>query len=388
MCCPKNPDLFETLAQSFHSSLEPRDQWLIQFRVDELNLGGQSCHWQSLLAGSVRSRATAKWVSMEPRLILGIGELLWDLLPAKSATNTALAQQATPVGSLGGAPANFAVMAGRLGNHAVILSRIGRDDLGRQAVNILDPLPADTEYLQVDPAQQTGIVTVDFKDGQPHYVIHEPAAWDFLELTDDWVRLAERADAICFGSLAQRSLESRQTIQTLAAQASSKCVRVFDVNLRTPFYSSEVIQESLELATVMKMNDAEVPMVLGLLGLPANEPDDPSALRFGAERLLAEFPTLQMVAITCGGHGSLLVTPDAAHHHPGVAVKVADTIGAGDAFTAAITHYLMRGAPLPVLNEAGNRWGSWVASQAGAMPPLSDDVRASIESTIEGHSLK
>jgi fructokinase len=306
---------------------------------------------------------------MEPHLILGIGELLWDLLPSGAV--------------LGGAPANFTVMAGRLGSHAAILSRIGRDDLGRDAVHLLDPLPADTEYLQIDPAHETGRVTVELKDGQPSYVIHEPAAWDFMELNDDWVRLAERADAICFGSLAQRSLESRQTIQTLAAQTSSHCVRVFDVNLRAPFYSSEVLQESLSLATVMKLNDAEMPLVLGLLGLPASEPADPMALRAGAERLLAEFSTLSMVAVTRGGHGSLLVSREAWHEHPGVATKVADTIGAGDAFTAALTHYMLRGADLATLNEAGNRWGAWMASQQGAMPPLPEIVRAQLTDSIE-----
>jgi fructokinase len=279
-------------------------------------------------------------------------------------------------------------MAGRLGSHAVILSRIGRDHLGRKAVATLDPLPADTKYLQVDPAHGTGIVTVGFKEGQPEYTINEGAAWDFLELTDNWVQLAERADAICFGSLAQRALESRQTIQTLAAQTSSACVRVFDVNLRPPFYSSEVLQESLELATVMKMNDAEVPLVLGLLGLPSSDPADPLALRDGAERVLAEFPTLRIVAITRGGSGSLLVTREAAHEHPGVPIKVADTVGAGDAFTAAMAHYLMLGASLPVINEAGNRWGSWVASQVGAMPPLPVGVQTSIKATIEGQSVK
>ncbi len=321
---------------------------------------------------------------MEPRLILGIGELLWDFLPAASTSKPS--NIVAPVGSLGGAPANFTVMAGRLGNHAVILSRIGRDDLGREAVAKLNPLPADTEHLQVDTSHQTGIVTVRFNDGQPEYIIHEPAAWDFLELTDAWVRLAERADAICFGSLAQRARESRQTIQTLAAQTSSSCARIFDVNLRHPFYSSEVIQESLELATVVKMNDTEVPLVLGLLGLPANDPRDPTALREGAIRLLDEFPTLRMVAITRGGSGSLLVTRDESHEHPGVPIKVADTIGAGDAFTAAMTHYLLRGAPLAVLNEAGNRWGSWVASQIGAMPPLGANVQTSMQSMIEAHT--
>ena len=300
---------------------------------------------------------------------------------------------------MGGAPANFTLMAGRLGNHAVLLSRIGRDDLGQRALNRLEPFPVDTSFVEIDPEHQTGRVTVYFEAGQPHYTIHQPAAWDFLELSDQWVRLAERADAICFGSLAQRNLESRTTIQSLAAQTSSRCIRVFDVNLRAPFYSGEVIQESLELATVMKMNDAEVPQVLGLLGLAGVEgvgatgsrPDltpagaeRVSLERRGAARLLSEFPALQMVAVTRGGQGSLLVTRDEWHEHPGLPVKVIDTIGAGDAFTAALTHYLLRGAELPTLNEAGNRWGGWVASQSGAMPPLPDGVRAGIEAAVEG----
>jgi fructokinase len=305
----------------------------------------------------------------EPHLVLGIGELLWDVLPAGKR--------------LGGAPANFSVMAGRLGNHAAILSRIGRDELGREAVHVLDPLPADTAFLQIDKAHETGRVTVEFNDGQPEYTIHQPAAWDSLELSDEWVQLAERADAICFGSLAQRSIGSRQTIQTLAAQTPSRCVRVFDVNLRPPFYSSEVIQESLELATVMKMNDAEVPLVLALLGMPVEDGGEPGYLRSGAERLLAEFPTLQTVAITRGAHGSLLVNRGEWHEHPGFTAKVADTIGAGDAFTAALTHYMLRGAELAVLNEAGNRWGSWMASQTGAMPLLPLEVRSGIEAAIE-----
>ncbi|MGA9585766.1 MAG: PfkB family carbohydrate kinase, partial [Terracidiphilus sp.] len=281
------------------------------------------------------------------------------------------------------APANFSVMVGRLGNHSAILSRIGRDDLGREAVHQLDPLPADTSFLQIDPMHETGRVTVSFNKGQPEYTIHQPAAWDKMELSDEWVRLAERADAICFGSLAQRSLESRQTIQTLAAQTSSRCIRIFDVNLRPPFYSSEVIQESIELTTVMKMNDEEVPLVLALLGMPAVRDATVGSLREGAERLLFEFPTLQLVAVTCGGNGSLLVTREEWHQHPGFPIRVADTIGAGDAFTAAMTHYLLRGAELPMLNEAGNRWGSWVASQSGAVPPLTDAIRAEIATAIE-----
>jgi fructokinase len=286
-------------------------------------------------------------------------------------------------------------MAGRLGNHAVILSRMGRDELGRRALaelERLDGMPADASFVQVDPENETGRVTVEFEGGQPSYTIHEPVAWDFLELSDEWVRLAERADAICFGSLAQRNERSRETIQTLVGLTREECVRVFDVNLRAPFYSSEVIQESLELATVMKMNDAEVPLVLGLMALDCLVPDaGPGAptistdgLRAGALCLLKEFPGLKMVAVTRGSEGSLLVTREDWDQHPGIATKAADTIGAGDAFTAAMTHYLLRGASLSTLNEAGNRWGSWVASQVGAMPVLPATVRAQIAAAIEG----
>lgn len=302
-------------------------------------------------------------------LILGVGELLWDVLPEGLR--------------LGGAPANFTVMAGRLGNHAAILSRIGRDNLGRQAIDRLNPMPADTSCLEIDPVHETGRVTVEFVNGEPQYVIHHPTAWDFLELSDEWVKMAERADAVCFGSLAQRSVKSRQTIQTLAAQTPERCIRIFDVNLRAPFFSDEVIEESLELATVLKMNEDEVPQVLKLLGLPWDEEPGRERLRQGAERLLAEFPTLQMVAITRGGRGSLLVRRDEWNEHPGFPVKVADLIGAGDAFTAAITHYALRGADLSTLNEAGNRWGAWVASQSGAMPAFTESVRTEIAAAIE-----
>jgi fructokinase len=285
---------------------------------------------------------------------------------------------------LGGAPANFAVMAARLGNHAAILSRVGRDELGRKTIECLDPLPVDASFIQMDPAQETGRVTVVFEGGQPHYTIHQPAAWDFLELTGPWAQLAKRADALCFGSLAQRSPQSRQTIQALVAQTSATCVRVFDVNLRPPFIAGEVIRESLKLATVLKMNDSEAPQVLARLGLPDSSSSAPDQLRRAAEKLLAEFPSLRMVAVTRGAHGSLLVTRDEWHLHPGLPVQVADTIGAGDAFTAAMTHYLLRGAGLATLNEAGNRWGAWVASQSGAMPPLPDAVRVEIATAIEG----
>lgn len=307
--------------------------------------------------------------SSKARLILGLGEVLWDILPEGPR--------------LGGAPANFGVMAGRLGNHVALLSRVGWDELGKEALDRLESLPVDASLVQIDSRHETGRVSVSFRDGQPQYTIHHPAAWDSLELSEEWVRAASRADAVCFGSLAQRGLESRQTIQTLVAQMSPTSVRVFDVNLRKPFYTSEIVEESLELATVVKMNEDEVPLVLELLGMPLDaDPLSGDLLRLGARSLLEEFSSLALVAITRGDHGSFLVTRNDSHEHPGIPTKVVDAVGAGDAFTAALTHYLLLGADLATLNEAGNRWGSWVASQSGSMPDLTQEVYTAFTSAI------
>jgi fructokinase len=297
--------------------------------------------------------------------ILGIGELLWDMLPQGAR--------------LGGAPANYGVMAGRLGDRAAILSRIGRDALGDHALHALKDFPVDCGQLQIDPEYPTGRVTVHLEDGQPSYTIHAPVAWDFLDPAPDWLSLAAEADAVCFGSLAQRSERSRQTIHALVKSTRPECQRIFDVNLRTPFYTAGIVRQSLSLASVVKMNDAEVPQVLALLGFPGA-----ASLREGADRLLDAFPQLSLVTITRGGEGSLLVRRSEWHEHPGVPVRVADTIGAGDAFTAAMTHYLLRGASLATLNEAGNRWGGFIASQQGAMPDFRPDTLARITREIEG----
>lgn len=306
-------------------------------------------------------------MSGRQRIIVGLGELLWDLLPGGK--------------QLGGAPANFTVMSSRLGNHAVIASRIGADALGDEARAYLSSLPADASYLQIDTEHATGSVSVSLSDGQPEYVIHQPVAWDFLEPSPEWRELARKVDAVCFGTLAQRSPASRSAIRSFLAETSLECVRVFDVNLRKPFFDAEVLTASLHRATLLKLNDAEMPVVLSLLNLEQNAGTDETSLLAGARRLLCNF-AVQLVCVTMGGHGSLLVTRDAYHRHEGVSTQVADTVGAGDAFTAALVAYYLQRAPLTVLNEAGNRWGSWVASQAGAMPTLSPQVRDEIEAKI------
>jgi fructokinase len=303
------------------------------------------------------------------QLVVGIGELLWDLLPSGPR--------------LGGTVSNFAVMAGRLGSHAVCASRLGTDELGNRARAELAQKPLDVSYLQTDPIHATSTVAVQLKDGQAEYTIEEGVAWDYLELSSEWLGLATRADAVCFGTLAQRNDVSRQTIEGFLAATAPRCVRVFDVNLRAPFYSADVLERSLQVTTLLKMNDSEMPEILRVLGLGDGEGTTAEALLAGARRLLDRFP-VHLVCVTMGGSGSLLVTREQVDRHPGIPVKVVDTVGSGDAFTAALTHYYLQHAPLAVINAAGNRWGSWVASQPGAMPPLDEATRDSIMAAIGG----
>ncbi|HEX6771614.1 MAG TPA: carbohydrate kinase [Acidobacteriaceae bacterium] len=306
---------------------------------------------------------------MESKCIVGLGELLWDMLPQGP--------------QLGGAPSNFAVMASRLGNHGAVATRIGTDPLGRDAMAFLKTTPLDAGYVQEDFSRVTGTVSVTLEQGQPHYVIHEPVAWDFLELTPHWLALAEQADAVCFGTLAQRSPASRRTIESFLHETRPDCVRIFDVNLRAPFFSPEVVEKSLELSTIFKLNAGEMPQVLSLLDFPDAAGTTPDFLLNGARQIIDQFP-VQLVAITLGAHGSLLVTRNEVDRHPGYPVEIVDTVGAGDAFGAALIHYYLRGAPLSQLNAAGNRWGSWLASHAGAMPALPEAERNAVMQQITG----
>jgi fructokinase len=291
---------------------------------------------------------------------------------------------------LGGAPANFSVMAARLGDDVALMSRVGKDSLGEVALHRLGKFPMELRLIQQDSEQATGQVNIEIANGQPSYVFQEPSAWDFLELTDEWRSEAARADAICFGTLAQRDPVSRATIQGLLGATRPECIRICDANLRAPYFHAELLRRSLELATVLKLNDAEMPQVLDLLELPQPgvgllQPDiSPlEKLRLCAERILEEFPQLTLVAVTRGEKGSLLVSRSEWHYHEGFATQVVDTVGAGDAFNAALTHYLLRGASLQMLNEAGNRWGSSIASRAGAMPEIEPEAFAEIVRAIE-----
>jgi fructokinase len=274
-------------------------------------------------------------------------------------------------------------MAGRLGDRAVLASRLGADDLGTKARKALNGLPVDASLVQTDAALGTGTVTVALSGGEPQYTIHAPVAWDRLEFTREWAALAESADAVCFGTLAQRDPAAGRTIIEFLDATRPGCVRVFDANLRAPFWSGDTLRESLARATILKLNAGELPLVLlgtGAGSHPSSTDDEDGLLR-GVRLLLERYP-IKLVCVTLGAVGSLLATREAFHRHPGLTTTVKDTVGAGDAFTAALTHYYLRGAPLAVLNDAGNRWGAWMASQTGAMPPLNAATAARMAEEI------
>lgn len=285
-------------------------------------------------------------------VVVGIGELLWDLLPGGK--------------QLGGAPSNFAYMSSLLGNEAVVLSRVGDDTLGVEATKRLRSLHLETKFVQIDNSHPTGTVavTVD-SSGLPEFRIAPNVAWDYLEWHDGLRELATEADIVCFGSLAQRQEPARSTIHQFLRATREGCLRIFDVNLRQSHYDAITLRTGLALAAVVKVNNEELPIVLQCCGLPTSDDETSDA------ELLLEHFGMELVCLTRGQRGSLLLEKDKRSDHPGFRVPVADTVGAGDAFTAAFAHFYHAGESLETINDAANRMASWVASQPGATPPAS-----------------
>ncbi|HUM06505.1 MAG TPA: carbohydrate kinase [Terriglobales bacterium] len=280
--------------------------------------------------------------------IVGLGELLWDLLPAGK--------------QLGGAPANFAYISTLLGNEGIVASRLGCDPLGDEAARQLSAVGVNADSIQRDTSHPTGTVRVEVDAaGQPKFEIGEGVAWDYLEWTSAWEKLAAEADAVCFGSLAQRADVSRATIRKFVSIARKGAVRVFDVNLRQSFYSKEVLTESIQVSDIVKLNHEELPRIMELFGVPHRD-------EIASAESLVERYQLKMICVTRGCRGSLLIRDRTVNEHPGYRVRVADTVGAGDAFTAGLVREYLRRAPLAAINESANRVGAWVASNAGAMP--------------------
>jgi fructokinase len=295
------------------------------------------------------------------KLVVGLGEVLWDVLPEAR--------------HLGGAPSNFAYITTLMGDRGVVASRVGQDAAGEEALAQMQALGVDIRWVQRDEQHATGVVNVDVDgDGAPRFRIAQPLAWDFLEWSRSWEELTRSADAVCFGSLAQRSPQSRETIRQFL-RAAETAVKIFDVNLRTPFYSAEVIRESMECAHIVKLNDEEVPRVMEMMSI--THLDD----RSSAAQLIKRFD-LNLICITRGKRGSVLITRDELNQHQGFPVKIADTVGAGDAFTAGLVHEYLLGSTLARMNQVANRAGAWVASEHGPTPRPKPGVLESVLTDI------
>jgi fructokinase len=285
--------------------------------------------------------------------LVGLGEILWDMLPTGK--------------QLGGAPANFAYHAQALGANGVVVSCIGDDDLGNEVLSRLGGLGLDCRYIAVDKAHPTGTVTVKLdENGEPDFTIHENVAWDFIPLSADLLELAVRTDAVCFGSLCQRLEVSRDTVRRFLQATKPDCIRVFDINIRQSFYNKDIVHAMLSLSNVLKLNDEELPIVADLLDITGSQSDILSQLTRRYK--------LRLIALTRGAGGSRLYAQGQDSSHPGFSAQVADTVGAGDSFTAMMTLGLLRGEELDKINEEANRVASYVCSQSGATPELPDDL--------------
>ena len=278
------------------------------------------------------------------KVIVGIGEILWDMLPSGKA--------------LGGAPANFAYHAARLGEEGWAVSAVGDDALGREIQDIVADKKLNSIIATSD--KPTGTVEVELNDkGVPKYNIMEDVAWDNIPYTAAMEALASRADAVCFGSLVQR-MNSRQTVQRFLRALRPDALKVFDINLRQHYYTKEVIEESLRLADILKINDDEIGIVSKMLSLG----EDPTA----ACRDLIALYGLDLVILTKGPDGREVITANQVIPQGTDDVEIVDTVGAGDSFTAAFVVSYLRGDTLAQAQRLASETASYVCAHKGAMP--------------------
>ncbi|MFQ5590670.1 MAG: carbohydrate kinase [Phycisphaerae bacterium] len=290
---------------------------------------------------------------MSDNSVLGIGELLWDCFGHSQRP--------------GGAPANVAFHATQLGVKGVVCSRVGYDELGNALIEHLRARGIDGRTIQRDPDHPTGTVTVNIADGDhPTYEIHEGVAWDNMVFDAAFEGAARSASAVCFGTLAQRTPATRKTIE-LCLDASQGALLVYDVNLRPPWFTREIIEASLRRCDVAKLSDAEAPVLGRMLGLPAARSSDFAAA-------LRERYGIGIVCLTRGPDGCFVVSDDTRVDVPGRPVEVIDAVGAGDAFTAALVCGLLWRWPLDKVARFANEVGALVASRPGAMPSLGREL--------------
>lgn len=286
---------------------------------------------------------------------IGLGEILWDVLPDGR--------------KLGGAPANFAYHVNALGGTGVPVSRIGDDELGRETLAELRTHGVTANHISIDPDHPTGTVDAAIDaHGVATYTFPDNVAWDFLAFADATLALATSADAICFGTLAQRSAMSRTAMYSLL-DAAPQALKVYDINLRQDFHTPDRIRASLDRANVLKINDDELAFITPEFGLPASEQDALGAL--------VNTYDLTLAVLTRGDKGSLIVTPDGISDQPGKPAEVVDTIGAGDSFTAAMVLAHLNGLPLDTVNDYAATVAAHVCAQAGAMPIVPESLHIS-----------
>jgi fructokinase len=279
--------------------------------------------------------------------VIGIGELLWDILPDGK--------------KLGGAPCNFVYHAQKQGAKGLALSAVGNDDFGDEILNGLKKKNISSELIQVnDKPTSTVDVTLN-DDGVPEYTIHENVAWDFIRLNEAIEQKVSNADIICFGSLAQRSTTSRQTIEKILEYSQPETLIVYDINLRQNYYNKEIIEKSLQLCNVLKLNEDELPVVCELLEI-TTEGEEQQVFA-----LLNRY-SLKLVAFTKGSEGSLLMTPSEKSHMSTPKVEVKDTVGAGDSFTAVMIMGFAKGNSLKEIHQKAVDISAFVCTQDGAMP--------------------
>ena len=281
---------------------------------------------------------------MSKKVIVGIGEILWDMLPSGKA--------------LGGAPANFAYHATRLGEEGWAVSAIGPDDLGREIMDIVTEKRLKNVISITDKPTGTVQVELDAK-GVPTYTIMEGVAWDHIPFTPEMEALARRADAVCFGSLVQR-MASRESVLRFLRATRPEALKVFDINLRQHYYTREVLEESLEIADILKINDEEIRIVADMFGLGGDD--------VAVSRALIERYGLRLVILTKGAEGSEVITADGTLPQPAGEAEVVDTVGAGDSFTAAFVVAYLRGNTLADAQRLASDTAAYVCSRKGAMP--------------------
>lgn len=286
--------------------------------------------------------------------VVGLGEALWDVLPEGK--------------KLGGAPANFAFHAAQFGRRAIAVSAVGEDNLGTETLEEFKKKNLNVLMPRVPYATGTVQVTVD-EQGIPTYDIKENVAWDNIPFTPEIESVAKHCEAVCWGSLAQRNVVSRQTIQKFldAMPSDGNRLRIFDINLRQNFYTPEVIQDSLQRCNILKINDEELVTISRLFGYPGLD------IRNKCWLLLGKY-NLRMLVLTCGVNGSYVFTPGHVSYQPTPKVEVADTVGAGDSFTGSFCASLLRGRSVAEAHEIAVRVSAYVCTQKGAMPRLPEEL--------------